>query len=66
MRVLTVTAVPMTSTHVSARRGPGSVKADASRSYQGSGELMMSYGCGVRNAETIVIKEIDEDFFDLT
>ena len=23
-------------------------------------------GCGVRDAETIVIKEIDEDFFDLT
>ena len=30
------------------------------------GELMVSYGCGVRDAETIVIKEIDEDFFDLT
>jgi restriction system protein len=28
------------------------------------GELMVSYGCGVRDAETIVIKEIDEDFFD--
>lgn len=30
------------------------------------GELMVTYGCGVRNAETIVIKEIDEDFFDIT
>jgi restriction system protein len=30
------------------------------------GELMVSYSCGVRDAETIVIKEIDEDFFDLT
>jgi restriction system protein len=30
------------------------------------GELMVSYGCGVRDAETIVIKEIDEDFFDPT
>lgn len=28
------------------------------------GELMVGYGCGVRDAETIVIKEIDEDFFD--
>ena len=30
------------------------------------GKLMVSYGCGVRDAKTIVIKEIDEDFFDLT
>lgn len=30
------------------------------------GELMVSYGCGVRDAETIVIKEIDEEFFDPT
>jgi restriction system protein len=30
------------------------------------GELMVTYGCGVRSAETIVIKEIDEDFFDIT
>lgn len=26
----------------------------------------VSYGCGVRDAKTIVIKEIDKDFFDLT
>ena len=30
------------------------------------GHLMVNYGCGVRDAETIVIKEIDEDFFDPT
>lgn len=29
------------------------------------GELMVTYGCGVRDAETIVIKEIDEEFFDI-
>lgn len=28
------------------------------------GELMVEYGCGVRDDETIVIKELDEDFFD--